>query len=82
MGHKLLEVAFTVLRKKQPYRDPQIDYESLVVKRNAPRWIAALQKYGYLPGTQMPLSRKERPHLGPKARLVRRDQKEDQAAMG
>jgi len=29
--------------------DPAIDYSQLVVKRNAPRWLSALKKYGYLP---------------------------------
>lgn len=49
VGHKLLEVAHTILKKKEPYRDPNIDYEAFVVQRNAPRWIQALQKFGYLP---------------------------------
>ena len=30
------------------YRDPEIDYEALVVAKNAPRWLKALKKYGYL----------------------------------
>jgi hypothetical protein len=46
----MLEVIFTVLKKKEPYKDPGINYEALVVARNAPRWIAALQEFGYLPG--------------------------------
>ena len=49
LAHKLLEVIYTLIKKKQPYIDPSVDYESLVVRRNAPRWIQALQKYGYLP---------------------------------
>lgn len=32
----------------QPYRDPEIDYEALVVAKKAPRWLRALKKYGYL----------------------------------
>lgn len=48
LGHKLLRVIYTVLKNKQPYRDPNIDYEALVVDKNAPRWLAALEKYGYL----------------------------------
>jgi transposase len=43
-----MEIIFVLLQKKQPYRDPGIDYEKLVVERNAPRWIKALGKYGYL----------------------------------
>jgi hypothetical protein len=49
VGHKLLQVLYVILSKKEPYRDPGVDYERLVVNRNAPRWIAALQKYGYWP---------------------------------
>jgi hypothetical protein len=49
LGHKMLEVIFTILKKKQPYLDPGIDYEALVVARNAPRWIAALKEFGYWP---------------------------------
>jgi hypothetical protein len=49
VGHKLLQVIFVILSKKEPYRDPSVDYERLVVTRNAPRWIVALQKYGYWP---------------------------------
>ena len=48
LGHKMLEVVFIVLSKKQPYKDPDVDYEALAVQRNAPRWIKALKKYGYL----------------------------------
>jgi len=49
IGRKLLEVAFAILSKKEPYRDPRVNYEELLVMRNAPRWIAKLRKYGYLP---------------------------------
>jgi hypothetical protein len=52
VGHKLLEIIYVILSKKEPYRDPGVDYERLVVDRNAPRWIKALQKYGYLPQAQ------------------------------
>ena len=48
IGHKLLRVVYTVLKEQQPYRDPEIDYEALVVAKNAPRWLKALKKYGYL----------------------------------
>ena len=51
IGHKLLRVVYTVLKEQQPYRDPEIDYEALVVAKNAPRWLKALQKYGYLADT-------------------------------
>lgn len=48
VGHRILEIVYLLLTRKEPYRDPHIDYEALVVKRNAPRWIQALIKYGYL----------------------------------
>jgi len=48
VGHKLLRVIYTVLKTQQPYRDPEIDYEALVIAKNAPRWLKALAKYGYL----------------------------------
>jgi transposase len=51
IGHKLLRIVYTVLKEQQPYRDPEIDYEALVVAKNAPRWLKALQKYGYLAET-------------------------------
>jgi transposase len=49
IGRKLLEITFVVLSKKEPYKDPKVDYEKLLVMRNAPRWIAKLKRYGYLP---------------------------------
>jgi transposase len=48
IGHRILEIIFILITKKEPYIDRTIDYEALVVKRNAPRWIQALLKYGYL----------------------------------
>lgn len=48
LGHKILEVIFVMLKNKVPYKDPGIDYDQLLVSRNAPRWIQALKKYGYL----------------------------------
>ena len=48
IGHKILRIMFVLLKKLVPYRDPDVDYEALLVKRNAPRWIRALKKFGYL----------------------------------
>jgi transposase len=48
LGHRILKVIFVVLSRKEPYRDPVVDYEALVVHRNAPRWIKVLKKYGYI----------------------------------
>jgi len=49
IGHKIQRVIYCVLKKGQPYRDPGIDYQGLVVKKNAPRWMRALEEFGYLP---------------------------------
>ena len=52
-AHKILRIAYQILRTGRPYHDPETDYEALMVKRNAPRWIAMLKKFGYpLPPTQ------------------------------
>ncbi len=45
VAHKILEIVFVVLNKKEAYKDPKVNYEELMVKRNAPRWIAMLKKY-------------------------------------
>jgi transposase len=49
VGHKILRVIHSVLKNGKPYQDPEIDYEALVTAKNAPRWIKALDKFGYLP---------------------------------
>ena len=50
-AHKLLRVIFCVLSTRTPYRDPHTDYEAMMVKRNASRWIAMLKKHGIDPAT-------------------------------
>ena len=47
-AHKLLRVLYVVLRDARPYQDPEADYEQLLVRRNAPRWIRMLHRYGLL----------------------------------
>lgn len=49
VGHKLLRIIFAILKKKEPYQDPNVDYEALMVKKNAPRWMRALRKYHMVP---------------------------------
>jgi len=49
LAHKMLRTIFFMLSRGQPYRDSAINYEALSVKRNAPRWIKALTRYGFLP---------------------------------
>jgi transposase len=48
LAHKMLRVIYSMLKNNRPYYDPEVDYEALMVRRNAPRWINALRKYGYL----------------------------------
>jgi transposase len=49
IGHKILRVIYVLLKRREPYRDGTVDYEELMVKRNAPRWIQALKRYNLLP---------------------------------
>lgn len=49
LGHKILRVIFALLETVSPYHDPEVDYEAIMVERNAPRWIRALEKFGFLP---------------------------------
>ena len=48
MAHKMLRIIYAMLSKNQPYRDASVNYEELMVERNAPRWLKMLGKYGYL----------------------------------
>ena len=50
-AHKLLRILYRMLATGQPYRDPQTDYEALMVQRNAPRWIRMLKQHGINPAT-------------------------------
>jgi len=45
VGHKMLRVIYSLLKEEKVYRDPEVGYEEMVVKKNAPRWIRMLQKY-------------------------------------
>lgn len=49
LAHKLLRIIFFMLNRGQHYRDSATDYEALSVQRNAPRWIKALTKFGFIP---------------------------------
>lgn len=48
VAHKIIKIIFVILSRKEPYRDPEINYEEVVVTRNAPRWLRSLEKYGYI----------------------------------
>jgi transposase len=48
IAHQVLKTVFVVLSRHVPYQDATVDYEALLVQRNAPRWLRQLKKYGYL----------------------------------
>jgi transposase len=47
-AHKLAKTIYSVLTNQRPYKDPEFDYEALVVDRNASRWIRKLKEFGYI----------------------------------
>ena len=49
LAHKMLRIVFAILKNNAPYRDKAVDYEALIVQRNAPRWLKMLIKHGYVP---------------------------------
>jgi transposase len=49
VAHKMIRIIYILFTRRQAYRDPGIDYQAIVVTRNAPRWIQALKKYGFWP---------------------------------
>ena len=51
LGHKMLRTLFFMIKRHEHYRDRAVDYEALAVQRNAPRWIKALTKYGFIQPT-------------------------------
>ena len=48
IGHKILRTIFFMLKRREHYRDSATDYEAISVQRNAPRWIKALTKFGFI----------------------------------
>lgn len=48
LAHKILRTIFFMLKRGEHYRDSTTDYEALSVQRNAPRWIKALTKFGFI----------------------------------
>ena len=51
LAHKLLRTMFFMLKRREHYRDCATDYEALSVQRNAPRWIKALIRFGFIPAS-------------------------------
>jgi transposase len=48
IAHKLIRTIYFMLTRRQPYHDSGFDYAAANVKKNAPRWIKALQLHGYV----------------------------------
>ena len=48
VAHKILRTIFFMIHRGECYRDSAVDYQKLLVKRNAPRWIRMLKQYGFL----------------------------------
>jgi len=48
LAHKMLRTLFAMLINNTPYQDRSVDYEALMVQRNAPRWVKMLVKHGFL----------------------------------
>ncbi len=48
VAHKMMRIIYIMLRDDVPYKDPKIDYEHIVVARNASRWKRQLKRYGHL----------------------------------
>jgi transposase len=49
LAHKILRTIFFMIQRREHYRDSATDYEALSVQRNAPRWIKALTRFGFIP---------------------------------
>lgn len=49
IAHKMIRLIYFMLSRREPYRDPGVDYEAMSAQKNAPRWIKALRKIGKLP---------------------------------
>ena len=51
LAHKMVRTIFFMIKRNEHYRDSTTDYEALSIQRNAPRWIKALTKFGFIPAT-------------------------------
>ncbi len=49
LAHKRIRTISALLARREPYRDSGLDDTAASVAKHAPRWIRALQQYGYWP---------------------------------
>lgn len=47
IAHKMIRTIYFMLTRRQTYHDSGFDYAAANVKKNAPRWIKALERHGY-----------------------------------
>jgi transposase len=48
IGHNIIRIIFYMIRDKEVYRDRVVDYNEMVVRKNAPRWLKQLSRLGYI----------------------------------
>jgi transposase len=46
IAHKILRVLYFMISRGEPYRDKTVNYEELVARKNAPRWVRILRRFG------------------------------------
>jgi transposase len=49
IAHKMIRLIYLMLTRREPYRDPIVDYDAMSAKKNAPRWIRQLKLIGQWP---------------------------------
>ena len=48
-GHRILRIAFAMLRDCRPYEDPEVDCEADTARRNLARWMRMIEKAKLMP---------------------------------
>lgn len=54
LAHKMIRLIYVLLKRREAYVDPQIDYAAICAKKNAPRWIRQLALIGKWPQVKTP----------------------------
>jgi transposase len=49
VAHKMIQLIYILLSRRQPYLDPAIDYAAMSARKNALRWIKQLKAIGKSP---------------------------------
>ena len=49
VAHKMIRLIYLLLTRRQPYRDPMVDYDAMSANKNAPRWTKQLMLIGQWP---------------------------------